>query len=139
MPRPPPPAAAFAPPAALVNLGLSIWLVLEYGVVGAALGSVLPVFIVMPIFLKVVAHNLGITMLQYMKHVILPALTPVAVMGSGLVWWRVEYGFPGYLEIVLAVVVSATVYSVLYWIISLRKDEREVLMRVMPARLRRNV
>ena len=93
----------------------------------------------MPIFLKVVAHNLGITMLQYVKQVILPALIPVTVMGCSLAWWRVEYGFPGYLEIVLAVVVSATVYSVLYWIISLRKDEREVLMRIMPARLRRNV
>lgn len=130
--------AKVTPPAALVNLGLSIWLVFEYGVIGAALGSVLPVFVVMPIFLKVVANNLDVTMAQYMRHVVLPAIIPVTVMGFGLAWWRVEYGFPGYLDIVLAVVVSAAVYCVLYWLISLGKDEREMLMRIMPARFRRN-
>ncbi|MBP53351.1 MAG: polysaccharide biosynthesis protein [Marinobacter sp.] len=131
--------AKVAPPAALVNLGLSIWLVFEYGVIGAALGSVLPVFVVMPIFLKVVANNLDVTMAQYMRHVVLPAIIPVTVMGSGLAWWRVEYGFPGYLDIVLAVVVSALVYGVLYWLMSLGKDEREILMRIMPSRFKRSV
>lgn len=129
--------AKVAPPAALVNLGLSIWLVLEYGVIGAALGSVLPVFVVMPIFLKVVTNNLGITMAQYMRQVVLPAIIPVTVMGCGLAWWRIEYGLPGYRDIVLSVVVSAAVYSVLFWLISLRKDEREVLMRIIPARFKR--
>ncbi|SNC74362.1 Membrane protein involved in the export of O-antigen and teichoic acid [Marinobacter sp. es.048] len=131
--------AKVAPPAALVNLGLSIWLVLEYGVIGAALGSVLPVFVVMPIFLKVVADNLGITMLQYVKHAILPAIIPVMVMGGGLAWWRVEYGLAGYLDIVAAVVASGVVYGVLYWFISIGKDERDVLMRLMPARFRQGV
>lgn len=131
--------AKVAPPAALVNLGLSIWLVFEYGVIGAALGSVLPVFVVMPIFLKVVANNLDITMAQYMKHVVLPAIIPVTVMGVGLTWWRVEYGFPGYLDIILAVIISGVVYCVLYWLISLGKDERDILMRIMPARFRRSV
>lgn len=131
--------AKVAPPAALVNLGLSIWLVFEYGVIGAALGSVLPVFVVMPIFLKVVANNLDVTMAQYMRHVVLPAIIPVTVMGSGLAWWRVEYGLPGYPDIVLAVVVSALVYGVLYWLMSLGKDEREILMRIMPSRFKRSV
>lgn len=131
--------AKVAPPAALANLGLSIWLVYEYGVIGAALGSVLPVFVVMPIFLKVVANNLEISMLEYVKHVILPAIVPVTVMGCGLAWWRVEYGFPGYLDIVVSVLVSGLVYGVLYWLIALKKDEREVLMRIMPARFRRGV
>ncbi|TYC62716.1 oligosaccharide flippase family protein [Marinobacter sp. BW6] len=131
--------AKVAPPAALVNLGLSIWLVFEYGVVGAALGSVLPVFVVMPIFLKVVANNLEITMLQYMKQVIWPALLPVTVMGSVLMWWRVEHGFSGYLDIILSVVVSGAVYCLLYWLMALKKEERELLMRIMPARFRWNV
>ena len=77
-------------------------------------------------------------MAHYMRRVVLPAIIPVTVMGFGLAWWRVEYGFPGYLDIVLAVVVSAAVYCVLYWLISLGKDEREMLMRIMPARFRRN-
>ncbi|KPQ01372.1 oligosaccharide flippase family protein [Marinobacter sp. HL-58] len=131
--------AKVAPPAALGNLGLSIWLVFEYGVIGAALGSVLPVFVVMPIYLKVVANNLEITMLQFVKQVILPALIPVTVMGVGLALWRVEYGFPGYLDIVLSVVVSGAVYGLLYWLVALKEEERELLMRIVPACFRRKV
>ncbi|MBU2955613.1 lipopolysaccharide biosynthesis protein [Marinobacter sp. F3R08] len=131
--------AKVAPPAALFNLGLSIWLVLEYGVIGAALGSVLPVFVVTPIFLKVVSDNLGITMLQYVKHAILPAIIPVAAMGGGLAWWRIEHGLNSYLDIIAAVVVSVVVYGVLYWCISIRKEERDVLMRLLPERFRKSV
>lgn len=129
--------AKVAPPAALANLGLSIWFVYEYGVVGAALGSVFPVFVVMPIFLWAVAKNLDISMASYVGSVILPAVLPALVMGGGLGWWVINHGLDSYLDIVTAVLVSALVYGGLYWVFSLKKDEREVLLRILPARFRR--
>lgn len=126
--------AKVAPPAALVNLVLSIWLVLEYGVVGAALGSVLPVFVVMPIYLYVVCHSLEVSMLHYIRAAILPAIIPVALMGGGLFWFRITYGFDGYLDIVLSVLVSALVYGLVYWFFAMGREDREVLLRLLPGR-----
>lgn len=126
--------AKVAPPAALVNLGLSIWLVLEYGVVGAALGSVLPVFVVMPLYLYVVCHNLEVSMLHYFRATVLPAVIPVALMGGGLFWFRVTHGFDGYLDIVLSILVSALVYGLVYWFFAMGREDREVLLRLLPGR-----
>lgn len=126
--------AKVAPPAALINLGLSIWLVLEYGVVGAALGSVLPVFVVMPLYLYVVCHNLEVSMLHYFRATILPASIPVSLMGGGLFWFRVTHGFDGYLDIVLSVLVSALIYSLVYWFFAMGREDREVLLRLLPSR-----
>lgn len=124
--------AKVAPPAALVNLALSVWLVMEYGVIGAALGSVLPVFVVMPVYLYVVCHNLEISMLHYFRSAVLPALIPVALMGGGLFWFRDSYGFDSYLSIVLAVVVSAIGYSLVYWFFAMGREDREVLLKLLP-------
>lgn len=126
--------AKVAPPAALVNLALSIWLVLEYGVIGAALGSVLPVFVVMPLYLYVVCHNLEVSMLHYFRATILPALIPVALMGGGLFWFRTTHGFDGYLDIVLSILVSALVYGLIYWFFSMGREDREVLRRLLPGK-----
>lgn len=126
--------AKVAPPAALVNLGLSIWLVLEYGVIGAALGSVLPVFVVMPLYLYVVCHNLEVSMLHYFRATILPAVVPVALMGGGLFWFRHVHGFEGYLDIVLSILVSAIVYGLVYWFFAMGREDREVLLRLLPGK-----
>jgi O-antigen/teichoic acid export membrane protein len=126
--------AKVAPPAALVNLCLSIWLVFEYGVVGAALGSVLPVFVVMPVYLYVVCHNLEVSMLHYCRATILPAVIPVALMGGSLFWFRSSYGFDGYLDIVLSVLVSAVGYGLVYWFFSMGRTDREVLLGLLPRR-----
>mgnify|MGYP001162316938 CR=1 FL=1 len=126
--------AKVAPPAALVNVGLSIWFVYEFGVIGAALGSVFPVFVVMPIFLKAVAGQIGITMLEYVRSVILPALFPVSIMGGGLIWWRYQYGLETYFEIVGAVLVSAMIYGGIYWTAALNREEREFFLRVIPVK-----
>lgn len=124
--------AKVAPIAALANLGLSIWLVLEYGVIGAALGSVLPVFVVMPIFLSVVCKNLDVSMFHYFRVAILPAIVPVLVMGSGLLWYRIESSFDGYGDIVVAILASSACYGVAYWFLSMGKADRDLLFRILP-------
>lgn len=126
--------AKVAPPAALVNLGLSIWLVLEYGVIGAALGSVLPVFVVMPLYLYVVCHNLEVSMLNYFRAAIVPAVLPVVMMGGSLFWFRTTHGFDSYQDIVLSVLVSAVGYGLVYWLFAMGREDREVLLRLLPGR-----
>ena len=120
--------ARVAPFAALANLALSIWAVTEIGVVGAALGSVFPVFVVTPIFLQRACRHLGISMIGYVKRCLLPAIIPSVIMGMVVFWMRQEFGLTDYARIVAAIIVGGVVYATLFWFVALRGEERQWLL-----------
>jgi O-antigen/teichoic acid export membrane protein len=128
--------AKVAPVAALANLGLSIWLVIEYGVIGAAMGSVLPVFVVTPIFLKYSCRALGVSSREYVSRSILPTLLPTMVMGAATFWIRDQWGLDNYSEILGCIGIGAVIYTVLFWLVSFKPDEREFLLNLVKTKLR---
>lgn len=125
--------AKIAPIAALANLGLSIWAVIEFGVIGAAIGSVLPVLFVTPVYLKYSCHHLGITIISYVKHSILPALLPTFVMGGTVLWLRLEWGFTSYVRLIIGISAGAMLYASIFWLLAMTKTERTwLLSRILP-------
>ena len=126
--------ARVAPVAALANLGLSVWAVTEIGVVGAALGSVFPVFVVTPIFLRKACHHLGITMWLYVRRCLLPAVVPTLVMSGTVLWLRLEWGLTDYGRIVTAILVGAAVYGVAFLTLAMTRDERQWLLERLQRR-----
>lgn len=120
--------ARVAPIAALVNLGLSVWAVTEIGVIGAALGSVFPVFVVTPIFLRKACLHLGIPMSEYVRRCLLPAVIPTLIMGAVVFWLRVEWGLTDYARIVAAILLGAAIYCLAFWGLAMNRDERQWLM-----------
>lgn len=120
--------AKVAPPAALLNLVLSIWLVMEFGVVGAAMGSVFPVFIVTPIFLKAACRHLQVSLTEYVRRCLLPSVLPVLPMAALVLWMRLNGHLESYSGIILAVLAGGAVYALLFWLISINGDEKRFVM-----------
>lgn len=128
--------AKVAPVAALVNLGLSVWMVFEYGVIGAAMGSVLPVFVVTPIFLKYSCRSLGISSREYVAKSLIPALIPTILMGAVAFWIRVDWGLDNYGEILGCIAIGALVYALLFWVIALTSSDRQYLLNLLRTKFR---
>jgi len=66
--------AKLFPIAAFINLSVSILLVNSFGVVGVAVGSIIPVVIFMPIYLRYSCKQLGITVYRYISEAIIPLI-----------------------------------------------------------------
>jgi len=109
---------------ALTNLTLSIMFVMKYGIIGAALGSVFPVFITTPIFLAHACRHLGVTMSHYIQKTLLPPLLPVLVMAGSVFWIRLRWGLHTYTDILIAVFTGALLYAGTFWLSSLDRQER---------------
>ena len=116
--------AKVAPIAALTNLGLSVWAVMELGVIGAALGSVLPVFVITPIYLRYACYYLEVSMGRYLTRCVLPILIPTILMASLVLWLRLDWGLTDYPRILLAIVAGGSLYACAFWVLALSQDER---------------
>ncbi len=123
--------AKVAPVAALANLGLSIWMVMEYGVIGAALGSVIPVFFIMPIYLVYTCYNLQISVADYIKQAILPSLFPTTIMVGIIMYLRAIWELSSYLEILACTVIGSMIYLIIFWFVSLKSMERGMLLSLL--------
>lgn len=121
--------AKVMPVGALVNVMVSVWLVFELGVVGAAVGTLVPVFVLTPMILIYCCRHLGITVWTYITRSVLPALVPVAAMGLVVGWMRLEMGLESYLDLLTAVVAGALVFSVVFFLLACPTDERRFWLR----------
>lgn len=116
--------AKLTPVSALLNLVISVALVHKFGIIGVAVGSVIPVFIFVPVYLAYTCKQLGVSVWDYLRECIFPALLPTLMM-IGSVWvYRVEWGMDSYSKIIGAVVLGVLVYVPFFWILTLKKAER---------------
>ncbi len=119
--------ARVSPILALANLGLSILLVIKLGVVGAALGSVFPVCVALPIFLHYSCKHLGLSVMRYVKVSIVPGVLPAGIMGITVIWFKIQIGLDSYSQILACIAMGGLVYSLFFWLLSLDADERNLL------------
>ena len=120
--------AKLTPISAVINFAASVALVQEYGIIGAALGSVIPVFVFFPIYLRYTCRNLGITVSSYVYKSILPCLLPTLIMAAVVLVFRFQVGLNSYGQIVLSVVIGALVYAVMFSVLALTKEERNYVV-----------
>ena len=127
--------AKLYPIAAAVNLGASIILVQYWGVVGVAVGSVIPVFFVVPYVMKRCCNLIGISVVRYIKEVIIPVTVPTLCMFIAVFLMRKYWPLTSYFKIIMAVGVGGFVYSVLFIMIGMNTNERSWLKTKLKARL----
>lgn len=125
--------AKLTPVSALLNLVLSVLLVHKYGIMGVVLGSVIPVFIFVPIYLLYTCKQLEVSVWDYLRECIFPTLLPTILMIVSVLAYRVELGMDSYGKIIGAVVTGILVYVPLFWLLTLNKTERGMIF----SRLRR--
>lgn len=123
--------ARIAPIGAFANLILSVWFVYEFGPVGAALGSVFPVFFVTPVFLKAACRRLKVSMRRYVRQCMLPSIGPVLLMAAVVVGLRMEWGLTNYGQVIAAILAGAFVYAVAFWWLALKSEERVWLLGIL--------
>jgi O-antigen/teichoic acid export membrane protein len=121
--------AKVMPIGALANLLVSLWLVFEIGVLGAAIGTLVPVFVIVPLVLGYCCRQLEISVLFYIRTSILPGLVPVMIMGAVIVVMRLELGLKSYSDIILVVLTGGSVFALAFLSFSCPKNERDFWLR----------
>jgi O-antigen/teichoic acid export membrane protein len=130
--------AKLAPISAAANLVLSIILVQYWGIIGVAVGSLIPTLVLVPVVLRVSCRELGLPVRQYLSQSLAPLVFPLAGLGAVLAGIRWYSGVDNYGVLILTVIIGAVVCLSGFWFISLTGSEREFLGSRIRQRLRRN-
>jgi O-antigen/teichoic acid export membrane protein len=119
--------AKLHPISAVVNLTVSIILVQYWGIVGVAIGSVIPIFFLVPMVLKACCGFLGITISRYLMSSVAPSIIPTITMWCAVYYYRQHYLLNNYVTIIIAALAGAVVYCLFYYLISMKLNERQWL------------
>jgi O-antigen/teichoic acid export membrane protein len=119
--------AKLMPVAAFVNLGLSLLLVESYGIIGVAVGSVIPGLVLHPVLLVYSCRQLELPVAEYLRKSLLPLVIPLFLMGAVVYWFRVSVGIESYGWLVMAVFAGGIVYALAFWLLALTARERSFL------------
>lgn len=124
--------------AILVTLA-SILLVNEYGYVGAGFSALVPGLLVIPYVLSRTCALVKIRVAHYLRDVIVPSIVPGLLLLLFLNYFKGLKIFSSLYGILVLAVISTVGYYLVYCILSLRKEEKQVLVaRMMEIRSRRN-
>ena len=126
---------------AVVNVLMSIALVPVWGLVGVALGTLIPVSASALVIYPVACRRVGVPTLQPLVQGIWPALWPAAIM-AGLLWLGRSLPPGGLLGVALHALAGGLVYVVLFAGLAMGAEERrfyEAKLRSLFGRDRRSV
>lgn len=126
--------ARIMPVGAVINLVVSIWLVLKIGVLGAALGTLIPALFLAPTVLLYCCRSLGIPVWDYVRLSIFPAFLPVSAMSALIVWMRIDWGLTTYFRIGICVISGAIVFIAVFFLVSCGKEELALWKRHLRAK-----
>jgi O-antigen/teichoic acid export membrane protein len=118
-----------SPLGAIANLLLSLALVWPLGVVGVALGSLIPRLVTVPLFSRIAFRAVGMDAGVYLRQAILPAVLPTALMGLVVIQLRSAWGLDTYGTLALSVMAGGVVYALAYLLIGMSREERATLLR----------
>jgi len=118
--------AKLYPISALINLVASILLVNKFGIVGVALGSIIPLCILVPVYLVYSCKQLGISVYWYINR----ALFPLALPNFGLTLFALfitdTYEINSYLALVLFSSLLILCYGIIFWFTTLCENDRKM-------------
>ena len=120
--------ARLYPYKALASIILGILLVGKFGLVGVAMGMLIPTFVVMPIILRQCCKYLGMTIPEYVRDSIYPSLLPSVLLVIVVSAYRNFTGLTTYPELLIAVLLGAIVYIAVFAFTGLRQNERHWML-----------
>ena len=118
-------------PQAILNLALSIYFVTRLGIVGVALGTMVPAVALEGVYLSFVLRELQVGWKEFLTHAVVPVAVPALLAFSPL---ALTYPYVDPRSPVLAAVAAGCglTYAVLIWR-RLEADERKDLLAYLPA------
>lgn len=114
-------------PQAIVNLGLSIWLVQRLGIVGVALGTAIPAVALEYFFLRHVLGQLNVGWLEFWRESLAPSVLPALVAFTPLGWAYWHFGSRALILIPITIGCALT-HAAWFWFVSLGAAERQQLL-----------
>jgi len=127
-------AQRYSVPQAVLNLLLSLFLVGPLGILGVAVGTMLPAVLLEYVFLAFVLRELDLHWRDVWQQVVRPTLTPAVVAFGPCVLGYVAIG-PQSLWLFPLLAAGSLVYVALFWR-ALHADERTDLLTHLPAPVR---
>lgn len=121
-------------PQAVLNLGLSLWLVHPLGIVGVALGTAIPAVLMEYPFLRYLLGRLGVSWGEFFAGVVRPTVFPLVVAFSPLVLALAAVGPVSHVLLAVAAGCGAC-FGALFWVFSLNASERGDLTGLVRSRL----
>jgi len=122
--------AKLYPVAAVMTILLSILFVKPLGIVGVALGALIPTLIITPIILTQCCKGLGLTVYDYLRRSLYPSLPPSLVLILVVSAYRKYSGLPSFPYLLAAVVLGAVCYLAVFAFTGLRQDERRWMLAI---------
>lgn len=122
-------------PQAILKLVLSIWLVGRLGILGVALGTLVPAVVLEPIWLRFMLRELGLPWGRFLRQVVLPTAAPAAAafVPLGIGAWYLD---PHSVLLPLVAAGCCLAYAAAFWFGSLAPAERSELLAHVPFRAR---
>jgi O-antigen/teichoic acid export membrane protein len=118
-------------PQALLNLALSLCLVRPLGIVGVALGTLIPALLMQYGFLRLLSASIGVTWVEW-RRVVASTVIPCVIAFTPTLIVRITQG-PYSAAVFVGSVLSSAAYLAWFWYRGLDDDERAWLMRRVPA------
>ena len=118
-------------PLAALNLATSIWLVGRFGILGVALGTMIPAVALEYAWLRFVLRELGVGWGDFFRQVVAPTAGPAALafLPLAFAYWHLDHGSAALLAVAAC---CSLVYVVLFWMRSLSSSERAELLAQVP-------
>jgi O-antigen/teichoic acid export membrane protein len=129
-----PVARRYSIPQAVLNLGLSVWLVQSLGIFGVALGTVLPALALEYTFLAYAIEQVGLRWSDVWRDVVRPTALPALVSFTPALGVYAVLG-PQSWWLPLAAALSSLAFAAMFWR-SMRDGERAELVASLPAPIR---
>lgn len=120
---------------AILNLILSVTLIQFMGKEGVALGTLIPYLVFEPVVLSYTCRHIDKSVWEYLREVVFPLIIPNMIVISLL--WGITSSFElkSYPAILSAVVVIIPIYTVLFYVFSIGRDEQRFLIGKIKERL----
>ena len=119
-------------PQAVLNLALSLWLVGRMGILGVALGTMIPALLLEYFWLRFALREIGVRWAEFFAQVVAPTAAPAAVAFAPLAFAYWSLG-PGSLALLPVAAACGALYAAIFWFRSLSPDERAELLAHAPA------
>lgn len=119
--------AKLTPISALINVIFSVVLVQYMGILGVAIGSLIPVFIFTPIYLSKVCRHLNISPVRYMRVSVLPVLLPSIAMVLTIIYAKEKVLIDSYFSLFSLAAISSVTFISVFYLTSLSGTERSFI------------
>jgi O-antigen/teichoic acid export membrane protein len=117
-------------PQAVVNLALSVWLVRPLGILGVALGTLIPSLLMQYGFLRLLSSTIGVTWIEW-RRVVAATVIPCVVAFTPTLIVRFTAG-PFSPVVFVGSILSSAAFLVWFWHRGLDDDERAWLRARVP-------